>query len=151
MPNDDDDWARLCRSVGDGALAADARFDSAAKRCQHAPELIALLDERLQQRTADDWLQRWRDHDVVASAIGNLADLANDPQAWENRYLLETYCDEVQRDVTVRGLPVGLSKTPGEVRSLGPELGQHTEEVLVDTLGYSWEDVGELKAAGAIL
>jgi crotonobetainyl-CoA:carnitine CoA-transferase CaiB-like acyl-CoA transferase len=64
---------------------------------------------------------------------------------------VQTYCEEVQRDVTVRGLPIGLSKTPGAVRSLGPELGQHTEEILVDTLGYTWEQVGELKTQGAIL
>jgi crotonobetainyl-CoA:carnitine CoA-transferase CaiB-like acyl-CoA transferase len=53
--------------------------------------------------------------------------------------------------VTVRGLPIGLSKTPGSVRALGPELGQHTEELLVDTLGYSWEEIGALKEQGAIL
>jgi crotonobetainyl-CoA:carnitine CoA-transferase CaiB-like acyl-CoA transferase len=37
------------------------------------------------------------------------------------------------------------------VRSLGPELGQHTEEVLVETLGYTWEQIGELKEQGVIL
>jgi crotonobetainyl-CoA:carnitine CoA-transferase CaiB-like acyl-CoA transferase len=51
----------------------------------------------------------------------------------------------------VRGLPITLSKTPGAVRTLGPELGQHTEEILTETLGYTWEQVGELKEAGAIL
>ena len=51
----------------------------------------------------------------------------------------------------VRGLPIGLSKTPGKVESLGPELGQHTEQILVDTLGYSWDEVVELKEQGAIL
>ena len=88
---------------------------------------------------------------VVATPIGNLEDLANDPQAWENDYFVDTYCEEVQRDVKVRGLPVGLSKTPGSVRTLGPELGQHTEEILTETLGYSWEQVVELKEQGAIL
>ena len=52
--------------------------------------------------------------------------------------------------VKVRGLPVGLSKTPGAVRSLGPELGQDTELILADTLGYSWDQIGEFKAQGAI-
>ena len=96
-------------------------------------------------------MERWQRLDIVASPINNLADLAQDPQAWENDYFVETYCEEVQRDVTVRGLPIGLSKTPASVRSLGPELGQHTEEILVDTLGYSWDRVGELKAQGVIL
>jgi crotonobetainyl-CoA:carnitine CoA-transferase CaiB-like acyl-CoA transferase len=57
----------------------------------------------------------------------------------------------VQRQVKVRGLPIGLSKTPGVVNSLGPELGQDTEMILTETLGYSWEQVGELKTQGVIL
>ena len=45
--------------------------------------------------------------------------------------------------------PVQLSKTPVELRSGAPELGQHTEEVLLE-LGYSWEEIEALRAAGAI-
>ena len=48
-------------------------------------------------------------------------------------------------------MPVTFEKTPGEVQSLGPELGQDTEMILTETLGYTWDDVGTLKAAGAIL
>jgi len=151
LPNDDDAWSLLCQSLDAPELAADPRFDSASKRREHNVELIELLDDRLRQRTADEWMERWQALGIAASPIKTLADLARDPQAWENDYLLETYCEEVQRDVMVRGLPIGLSKTPGSVRSLGPELGQHTEEILVETLGYSWEQVGELKAQGAIL
>jgi crotonobetainyl-CoA:carnitine CoA-transferase CaiB-like acyl-CoA transferase len=88
---------------------------------------------------------------ITAAPINNLADLAEDPQAWANSYFTKTHCDEVNREVTVRGLPITLSKTPGAVRTLGPELGQHTEEILTETLGYTWEQVGELKDAGAIL
>jgi len=95
-------------------------------------------------------MERWEPRGIVASPIHTLADVAKDPQAWENDYLLETYCEEVQRDVVVRGLPVGLSKTPGSVRSLGPELGQDTELILADTLGYSWDEIGEFKAKGAV-
>ena len=81
----------------------------------------------------------------------NLAGLADDPQAWANDYFLKTHCDEVNREVTVRGLPVTFEKTPGTVRSLGPELGQDTELILTESLDYTWEQVGELKAAGVIL
>jgi crotonobetainyl-CoA:carnitine CoA-transferase CaiB-like acyl-CoA transferase len=151
LANGDDTWSRLCQTLDYPSLSDDPRFDSAGKRRAHAAELIELLDQRLQQRTADEWMERWRALGVIASPINNLADLAQDPQAWANEYLLETYCEEVQRQVMIRGLPIGLSNTPGSVRSLGPELGQHTEEILVDTLGYSWEQVGELKAKGAIL
>jgi len=151
LPNTDERWSKLCASLGAAELASDLRFASAEGRQQHATALIELLDERLQQRPAADWLERWRGCDIVASAVHTLADLAQDPQAWDNEYFVKTHCAEVQREVVVRGLPVQLSKTPGSVRSLGPELGQHTEEVLTETLGYTWEQIGELKEQGAIL
>ena len=47
-------------------------------------------------------------------------------------------------------MPVTLSKTPGTVRSLGPELGQDTEMILFEMLGYSWDEIGDFKAKGAL-
>jgi crotonobetainyl-CoA:carnitine CoA-transferase CaiB-like acyl-CoA transferase len=150
VENTDERWLALCESLDDVELASDVRFDSGEKRTRNATELIDLLDARIARRDAREWVERWRSHGIAAERIGNLADLANDRQAWDNRYFVETYCEEVQRDVLVRGLPLTMSKTPGSVRSLGPELGQHTEEILVETLGYSWEDIGRLKDEGAI-
>ena len=49
----------------------------------------------------------------------------------------------------VPGVPVKLSETPGHVRSVAPELGQHTEEVLL-MLGYDWEQIGGLRERGVI-
>jgi crotonobetainyl-CoA:carnitine CoA-transferase CaiB-like acyl-CoA transferase len=150
MRNEDEGWGRLCRALDSSDLAADGRFDGARGREAHAAELVDSLDSVLGRRTAADWMERFERAGIVASPIRNLADLAKDPQAWDNDYLLETWCEEVQREVVVRGLPVGLRKTPGTVESLGPELGQDTELILADTLGYSWDRIGELKSEGAI-
>ena len=150
MPNDDESWARLCKSLDEPGLSADARFTGAGGRERHARELVGALDQALRRRPAEEWLERWKPLGVTACPINNLADLADDPQAWANDYFLETYCEEVGRQVKVRGLPIGLSKTPGTVRTLGPELGQDTELILADTLKYSWDQIGEFKAKGAI-
>lgn len=150
VPNDDDAFAALCRTLGDDALAADPRFAGPAQRRAHAGALVERLDAIVAGRPAAEWIERWRGAGIAASPIGTLADLAADPQAWANDYLLETRCDEVDRQVTIRGLPIGLGRTPGEVRSLGPELGQDTELILSDLLGYGWDEIGELKAQGAI-
>jgi crotonobetainyl-CoA:carnitine CoA-transferase CaiB-like acyl-CoA transferase len=150
LANDEPSWARLCESLEAQALSGDPRFGSAEGRSQHGAALIAALDGVLRRRTAAAWMERWRRLDIAASPVATLADVAEDPQAWANGYLLETYCEEVQRMVKIRGLPVGLSKTPGAVESLGPELGQHTELILADTLAYSWEEIGALKEQGVI-
>ena len=56
----------------------------------------------------------------------------------------------MQREVDVRGMPVTLSKTPGEIHCLGPQLGQDTELIMMELLGYEWEEIEALKAQGAI-
>ena len=47
------------------------------------------------------------------------------------------------------GFPIGFSRTQTEMRSMAPELGQHTEEVLLEA-GYSWEEIGQLRERAAI-
>ena len=150
VPNEEQSFARLRRALGDPPLARDARFESAQKRREHASALVDALDAVFRARTADDWTARLRAEGLAASPIGTLRDLAEDPQAWANEYLLETYCEEVKRQVNIRGLPIGLSKTPGRVESLGPELGQDTELLLADLLGYSWDEIDELKTGKVI-
>nr|MBC8340038.1 CoA transferase [Pseudomonadota bacterium] len=82
--------------------------------------------------------------------IETFKELAADTQAWDNDYLLKTHCSEVDREVEIRGMPITLSKTPGTVETLGPELGQDTEIVLMEMLGMEWEAIEELKAQEVI-
>jgi crotonobetainyl-CoA:carnitine CoA-transferase CaiB-like acyl-CoA transferase len=150
VPNGEEGWKRLCRSLGPAAPATDPRFATAKKRRENATALVALLDEVLRGHEAAGWLRRWRELGIDASLVANLAELGEDEQAWANDYLMKTHCEEVNREVTIRGLPVRLSRTPGAVRTLGPELGQDTELILFETLGYTWDEIAELKAKGAI-
>ena len=148
--NTDENWSRLCESADRADLAADERFATAKKRAECSAELIAVLDDVLGQRNAQDWMDRWKPLGIIASPIQNLKEVCEDPQAWENDYFVKVHCDEVNREVEVRGLPVTLSKTPGSVETLGPELGQDTELILFETLGIDWDRIGELKEEGII-
>ncbi len=148
--NNDPNFARLCGALDAEDLAADARFANPAKRRDANRELIVELDARFKKRTAAEWMTRFNDGNITASPIQTFKDLAEDPQAWENDYFLKTHCNEVDREVEIRGLPITLSKTPGSVETLGPELGQDTEILLMEMLGMEWEQIEELKAQGVI-
>ena len=50
----------------------------------------------------------------------------------------------------VVGVPVRLSKTPGDPKGAAPEFGEHTELVLTELLDYSWEDVATLREGEVI-
>jgi len=144
-------WLRLCKTLDDEALVSDPRFGDAPLRRSNARALVARLDEILARHTSREWLGRWSVSGIPASPIRTFEDLAADPQAWQNRYLTTVHCEDVDREVEIRGLPVGLSETPGSVETLGPELGEHTEILLTELFGYSWDDIDRFKTAGAIL
>lgn len=149
-PNEDGSWAALCRAFGDAALAADPRFADADGRRQHNEALIEVIESHTLRRDHVELMAALEAEKLTASPINNLADVIRDEQAWRNAYFMKTWCEEVQREVDVRGLPVTLSKTPGEINSLGPQLGQDTELVMMDLLGYEWEEIEAMKAKGAI-
>jgi len=149
-PNDDARYAALRRALGEPASLADPRYADAEQRRRNNEALIAAIEAATLERGHEALLAALRDAGIVASPVNNFADVVRDEQAWQNGYFMKTWCDEVQREVDIRGLPVTLSKTPGEVRSLGPQLGQDTELLLMDLLGYEWEQIEELKAKGAI-
>ena len=150
LEDTDENWAALCESLERPELASDARFESAGKRAEHNAELVALLDSILQEQDSEDWIARCRSLGIPAAPIQNLKDVSGDAQAWENDYLLKVHCGEVNREVDIRGLPITLSKTPGRVESLGPELGQDTELLLMDLLEMEWDRISELKERGVI-
>jgi crotonobetainyl-CoA:carnitine CoA-transferase CaiB-like acyl-CoA transferase len=150
LENTDENWAAFCKSLDQPDLTADARFDAADKRSEHNEELIALLDGILKEHRAQEWIDRWTPLGISASPIQTLKDVAEDPQAWANDYFVKAHCDEVNREVEVRGLPITLSKTPARVETLGPELGQDTELILADVLEMDWDRIGELKERGVI-
>lgn len=150
LENTDANWERLCRIIGRDDLAADPRFGGEELRREHNGALVDALDVILAERSATEWTSCFAEVGIPAGPINALADVADDPQAWANTYFLKAHCADVNREVELRGLPVTLSKTPGRVTTLGPELGQDTEMILLSTLGCSWEEIGELKANGAI-
>ena len=147
--NTDENWSKIAGTLGSAAPDA-ALCATADDRLQNAPALIEALDSALAQRPAAEWIEAWSKLGLSVAPIQTLKAMAADPQAWENDYLLKVHCDEVGREVEIRGLPVGLSKTPGRVDSLGPELGQDTEIILLETLGLEWDRIAELKEKGAI-
>jgi formyl-CoA transferase len=79
--------------------------------------------------------------------VRDYAAVAADPQVWENGYLQEVD-DGNGAEVQVVGSPITLSAHPAKLGGMVPELGQHTEEVLLE-LGYSWDDIGGLRDGGA--
>ncbi len=137
-------WPALCRAIGIEQLEKDSRFSSMNARGSNARELIAILDERLATKSSEEWSAILRAHGLIFGRINTVPEFAADPQAVANEYVT-SYEHPLWGKVRVAGFPVGYSETPCRIRREAPEFGQHTEEVLMEVLGCTWDDIGRLK------
>ena len=76
--------------------------------------------------------------------VNAIDDLVEDPQVHANGYVQGFEHPQFGKTRVV-GLPVRLSETPGRVAAPAPEFGQHSEEILLDVLGWDWERISELR------
>ena len=137
-------WPIVCRSMGLERLEKDPRFDTMENRTKNCAELVAILDEAFAGRNRDEWEQVFKQNGVIYAPVNNVKDLTEDPQALANDYVTEFDHPVFGRMKTV-GFPITFGKTPMSIRREAPEFGQHTEELLTELLGYSWDEVLKLK------
>jgi len=143
-------WENLCTALGRPELA---RYYRRLEHLTRAPSpeeasVRAQLQAIFLQRTRDDWLAYLADKNVCIGPVNTPAEVFADPQVQHRQMLLEHHTSTGE---TVRqaGIALKLSDTPGSVRHLGPQLGQHTDEVL-STLGYSDDDRQRLHEQGVV-
>jgi crotonobetainyl-CoA:carnitine CoA-transferase CaiB-like acyl-CoA transferase len=143
-------WTRLCDVLEIPDVATDARFATMLDRMMNAGDCIRVLDEVFAKRPRAEWIERLRQGgDFIYSIVNSVDDLPDDPQMRANGYVTEFEHPSFGATRIV-GIPVRLGDTPGSIRTAAPEFGQHTEEILTEELGYSWEDVGRLKESEVV-
>jgi len=141
-------WPNFCRCVGRPDLEHDERFATFFARYEHMDELYAILDGIFPSRTTEEWIAVLEQADMICAPVASYEDVINDPQVLENEYVMEIDHPSRGRMQTV-GMPWRFSETPGVVQAAAPELGQHTEEVLLE-VGYSWEEIASLRDKGVL-
>lgn len=144
-------WSAFCQALGREDLEHDPRFDTHEKRCgPQRREFMSLLEEVFLTRTAGEWEESFCEKGLIYQVINDFQDLVTDPQAWENQFLIGIDHPAYGK-VPMVGFPLQLVRTPMRLSRLVPSLGEHTVEVLVDLLGYTLDEVAELKRERVVL
>jgi len=111
-------------------------------------EIHAFFEESFKTRTRDEWFDILSKTDICVGRMLTLDEVAADPQVSARKMIVEVDAPD-GRKIKQVGISAKLSDTPGSIRSLAPELGQHTNELLAE-LGYSQADIDRWRGEGAI-
>ena len=143
-------WPDFCKAVGIEALEKDPRFENTRKRAENSRELIDILDKVFANKTREEWVDIvGKYHRIMFSPVNEGMEVADDPQIVANNYVVE-YEQPPFGKIKSTAFPVKFHETPVGVQGPAPEFGQHTEEVLIEMGGYSWDEIAQLKEEGVI-
>ena len=140
-------WDPLARLIGGESLASDPRFATIGERRKHQHLMWENLNDFASTHTKWEMMALLNGIDVPCGPIMSTQDLANDEHVRGRDMYVEL--DHPKRGKWHNvGMPIKLSASPVEYER-SPLLGEHTDEVLTDVLGFAEADIARLKAAGA--
>ena len=141
-------WVRYCDAIERPDLRDDPRFATAPERVNHRDTLVPIIVALTAARTVQQWVDLLGAAGVPCGRIRNVAEVCTNPQLTERGKVVDRP-HPTAGIVTMIGLPIELSDTPGRIRTAPPLLGEHTDDVLRDA-GYTDDAIHTLRKDGAI-
>jgi crotonobetainyl-CoA:carnitine CoA-transferase CaiB-like acyl-CoA transferase len=141
-------WKRLCEAIGRKDLLEAPEFKGAELRAKNRAKLNAALNAALKARTSRDWVEKLNAAGVPCGPIYTIDQVFADPQVAHLGAASEVAHTSLGR-FRVLSQAVGLSRTPAAVKTPTPEVGQHTDEILME-LGFDKKEISGLRQRGVI-
>lgn len=145
----DGQFAKFCQVAGRPELATDPRFARNQDRVRNRDVLVPLLEEIMRTRRKVDWLAALEAAKVPCGAINNLAEVFADPHVRE-RGMVHQWEHPLAGPLALVGSPLKLGATPVRTDLPPPLLGQHTQQVLHELLGWDDARIDALRAQEVI-
>jgi len=141
-------WENLCKVLGLEELFNDTRYSTHKKRVENGKEISEKLRSVFLKKTRDEWLQKIEKARVPCGPVYTMEEVFSDPHII-HRGLVQEIDDPKLGKIKQVPFPVKFSETPAEVKSPPPEMGEHTEKVLL-AFGYSREEIEDLKRENVV-
>jgi crotonobetainyl-CoA:carnitine CoA-transferase CaiB-like acyl-CoA transferase len=140
-------WPEFCQTIGREDLIADPRFADSSRREANNEALVQILDHEFASRPLSEWTKVLSGMRGVWGVMQKPADFAVDPQLEANGYLQRVR--DREPELWLAAAPIQYDETPSTFRGM-PMHGEHTDEVLT-SLGYTWDEIMDMKIAGDVL
>ena len=128
-------------------LVDDPRFATLVPALEDVETLRTIIDDVFPSRTTEEWEQRLRSAGQRYGRVKTYEEVVSDDTNLANGYIVQVEHPSYG-SISVVGNPVRMSETPTRVGVVAPELGEHTEEVLLEA-GFSWEEIDQMRTDGA--
>ena len=140
-------WPDLVRAVDRPELLHDSRFNDIRVRREHATECVATLDALFAAQPMAYWSETLDRAGMWWAPVQTVSEMIADPQARASGAFVAAQLADGSVDMVAS--PADFGSTPSAPPGMPPELGQHTEEILLE-LGYNWDRIAALRESGAI-
>lgn len=139
----------LCDKLSRPEWKSDPRFHTNALRVQHRDLIDSLIEARLQSKTTQEWLEILEGSGMPYAAVNDIQGTINHEHVLA-RGMIQEVEHKACGPVKLVTHPVKYSRAEPRIRSAPPLLGEHTNEVLRDMLGFSEEKISELRQEGIV-
>ncbi|MEO0620224.1 MAG: formyl-CoA transferase [Pseudomonadota bacterium] len=141
-------WKNICDLIGEPGWKDDPEYATPDVRLTRIPQIFDRIEEWTKSKTKFEVMAACNPLNIPCGPILSMKELAEEPSLRETGTVVEVDHPERGRYLSV-GCPIKLSDSPVEV-TRSPLLGEHTEEILADFLGYSSDEVLKIREAGAV-
>lgn len=128
-------WGNLCHALKRNDLLEDQRLETMSGRSEHYEYLRPIIAEWAKTMERDELVGMLIEWDVPVAPVNAVDDIFNCPQVNAREMLVETE-HPIAGLMKIVGIPAKLSRTPGRIEKAAPLLGEHTDEIMKELLGY---------------
>ncbi|MFS0823923.1 CaiB/BaiF CoA transferase family protein [Bacillus sp. 1P02SD] len=141
-------FAKLCKVIGKENWITEPRFSSNSKRVENQEELKEAIENILQSRSADEWIDLLADAGVPSSKVKKISEVVEDEQVNALNMWSEISHSNIP-DLKLPRLPFELSTSEVKITKAPPVLGEDTRSIM-ESLGYSQDKINQLLMRGII-
>ena len=144
----DSGWKRVCEAIGATHLMDKPEFATSDLRIKNRELLNADYDKVFQNRSTTEWVDILNKAGIPCGPIYKVDQVFEDPQV-QHLGIVTPMTHPEKGDRAIIGQPIHMSRTPWRMRSITPDAGEHTNEILKG-LGYDEARIEALKARGVV-